>query len=162
MGLSDSDRNVAVALAEGLPLEPWPYARLAERLGLTENQIIAAAARLIEGGVVQRFGVIVRHRELGYRANAMVVWNVADDAVDAAGERLAALPYVTLCYQRPRRRPDWPYNLFSMIHGRERAAVEALVAEAARDGGIEDVPRAVLFSRRQFKQRGARYDAGAA
>ena len=99
----------------------------------------------------------MRHHELGYRANAMVVWDVPDSQVGVAGERLAQLPFVTLCYQRPRRPPDWPYNLFSMIHGRDQSKVEALVHEAAAQAGLTEVARATLFSRRRFKQRGARY-----
>ncbi|MEN8195050.1 MAG: hypothetical protein ABFS30_00880 [Pseudomonadota bacterium] len=81
----------------------------------------------------------------------------ADAAVGEIGEKLAALDYVTLCYRRPRRLPAWPYNLFCMIHGRDRATVEALAEEAAAAAGAADCPRSVLFSTRQFKQRGARY-----
>jgi DNA-binding Lrp family transcriptional regulator len=112
---------------------------------------------LIDRGVIRRFGLVLSHRDLGYRANAMVVWDIPDDAVGEIGEALAKLPFVTLCYRRPRRPPDWPYNLFCMIHGRDRKTVEALAEEAARAVGAGDCPRAVLFSTRQFKQRGARY-----
>ncbi len=89
----------------------------------------------------------------------MVVWDLADDVVRDAGRRLARLPFVTLCYRRPRRLPDWPYNLFTMIHGRDRTSVEALVVEAAETADLDTVPRAILFSRRRFKQRGACYAA---
>jgi DNA-binding Lrp family transcriptional regulator len=106
--------------------------------------------------------VVVRHRELGYRANAMVVWDVPADRVTGAGRQLAALPYVTLAYQRPRRLPAWPYNLFCMIHGRDRRAVRDLVDQASGAVGLSDLPRAILFSRRCFKQRGARYGVSAA
>jgi hypothetical protein len=87
----------------------------------------------------------------------MVVWDVPDARVGAAGRTLAALTFVTLCYRRPRRPPAWPYNLFCMIHGLDRATVEALVSQASAAAGLEDLPKAVLFSRRRFKQRGARY-----
>jgi len=164
MELNDIDLRLAAALAEGLPLDPRPYARLGQALGLDEAEVIARTRRLIAAGVVARFGMIVRHRPLGYRANAMVVWDLTDARVGGIGQQMAALPYVTLCYRRPRRLPDWPYNLFCMIHGRERAAVEGLVEQAAEACGIAAAPRAVLFSRRCFKQRGARYtppdDAG--
>jgi DNA-binding Lrp family transcriptional regulator len=112
---------------------------------------------LTERGVIRRFGLVLSHRDLGYNANAMVVWDIPDAAVGEIGEKLAALDYVTLCYRRPRRLPDWPYNLFCMIHGRDRATVEALAEEAAATAGAADCPRSVLFSTRQFKQRGARY-----
>ena len=161
MDLSETDRRLAAALAEGLPLDLHPYARLGETLGLDEAEVIARTRRLVESGAIRRLGVIVRHRALGYRANAMVVWDAPDAQVAEIGRRLAALPFVTLCYRRPRRPPDWPYNLFCMIHGRERATVEAQADEAVAACGIAGLPRDLLFSRRCFKQRGARYAASA-
>ncbi len=158
-GLSDADRRLIAAVADGLPSIARPYSAIGKQIGMTEAEVIEGLRRLIADGVITRFGVVVRHRALGYRANAMVVWDVPDTQVDAIGRRLAALPYVTLCYQRPRRPPTWPYNLFCMIHGRDRAAVEAQIAEASAAAGIEDRPRAVLFSKRCFKQKGAHYGA---
>ena len=157
MVVSPSDRDLLAALEEGLPLASRPYAQLGERIGRSELDVIARLKRLLTDGIIRRFGVIVRHRELGYRANAMVVWDLPDEAVAETGRLLAGLPYITLCYRRPRRLPDWPYNLFCMIHGRDRTAVEALVEEATRHAGIAGRPREILFSRRRFKQRGARY-----
>ena len=158
MNVTDpTELAVIAALQEGLPLEARPYAALGRPIGLTENEVIEAIGGLIDRGVIRRFGVIVRHRALGIRANGMVVWDIPDDQVAAAGRRLAELPYVTLCYRRPRRLPDWPYNLFCMIHGSDRATVLDQVTEAAEACGLSDVPRDVLFSRRCFKQRGARY-----
>lgn len=157
MELNDRELRLIAAIQDGLPLVPRPYASIGERMGIGEAEVIAGLRRLIHGGVIKRFGVIVRHRELGYRANAMVVWDVPDARVGEAGRTLAALPFVTLCYRRPRRLPLWPYNLFCMIHGRDRGAVEALVDRASAAAGLGGAPRAVLFSRRRFKQRGARY-----
>ena len=157
MGVTDRDRRLIAALSEGLPLVPKPYAALAEKVGLSEGEVIDALKGLLGDGVIRRFGVVVRHHELGYRANAMVVWDVADEEIGDAGRRLAALPFVTLCYRRPRRLPAWPYNLFCMIHGRDRGEVEDLIERAAREADLGAAPREVLFSRRRFKQRGARY-----
>ena len=157
MELNERDRRLIAAVQDGLPLAPRPYAAIGEKIGIGEAEVIAGLRRLIDDGVIKRLGVIVRHRELGYRANAMVVWDVPDTRVGDAGRVLAALPFVTLCYRRPRRPPAWPYNLFCMIHGRDRGTVEGLVDQATAAAGLEGLPRAVLFSRRQFKQRGARY-----
>ncbi len=157
MELTAADRALLAALADGLPLVARPYAEIGRRSGLDEQQVLARLRRMIAAGVIRRFGLVVHHRALGYRANAMVVFDVPEARLPEAARRLAALPYVTLCYRRPRRPPLWPYNLFCMIHGKERARVLALVAEAAEAAGIADLPRAVLFSRRCFKQRGARY-----
>lgn len=157
MALDDRDRRLLDALQDGLPLVSRPYAALAAACGLPEHEVLSRLGRLGEEGVIRRFGVVVRHRELGYRANAMTVWDVSDDAAGDAGRRLAALDFVTLCYRRPRRPPDWPYTLFAMIHGRDRATVEGLVDRATVEAGLSGCPRAILFSRRRFKQRGARY-----
>jgi DNA-binding Lrp family transcriptional regulator len=144
----------------GLPLVERPFAAIAASLGLAESEAIERIQALIEDGTVKRFGVIVRHRELGYRANAMVVWDLPDDSVDALGQRIGALPFVTLCYRRPRRPPDWPYNLFTMIHGRNRESVLGQVQTMACALGLGSVPREVLFSASRFKQRGALYRQG--
>jgi DNA-binding Lrp family transcriptional regulator len=162
-GLPDSrDRRLLAAIQEGLPLVSRPYAEIGRRAGLSEAEVLERLGRWLEAGVVKRLGVVVRHRELGYRANAMVVFDVPDERVGDIGARLAACPGVTLCYHRPRRGPDWPYNLFCMIHGRDRAKVEAQVEALAAAAGIAGLPRAVLFSRRCFKQRGALFRRGSA
>jgi DNA-binding Lrp family transcriptional regulator len=153
------DYRLLKAVERGLPLVSRPYAALAEHLGLAEAEVIARFWLLRVHGFIKRFGVVVRHRELGYRANAMVVWDVPDDQVAELGTRLGGDPNVTLCYRRPRRPPHWPYNLFTMIHGRDRAAVLAGVDRLADRYGLAGIPHRVLFSRRRFKQRGASYGA---
>lgn len=157
MELTPNERNLIAAIQDGLPLDPYPYAAIGRMIGLSESEVIDGLRGLIDRGVIQRFGLVLSHRNLGYRANGMVVWDIPDDDVGEIGDRLAALPFVTLCYRRPRRLPDWPYNLFCMIHGRDRRIVEALTEKAACAVGASDYPRAMLFSTRQFKQRGARY-----
>lgn len=155
--MTHQDRALLAAIENGLPLSPHPYAEIADRLGWEETRVIERLQRLAADGTIKRFGIIVRHHELGYRANAMTVFNIDDERLAAAGETLAALPYVTLCYRRPRRPPNWPYNLFCMIHGRDENEVRAQVDAAAAAARIAERPRAILFSRRRFKQRGARY-----
>jgi DNA-binding Lrp family transcriptional regulator len=155
MGLTAQDRRLIDALEDGLPLVARPYAVLARSLGCGEAELRDRIEGLVAHGLARRFGVVVRHRALGYRANAMVVWDVDDAQASEAGRRLAALDYVTLAYRR-RRANDWPYNLYCMIHGRDRVRVEALIEAATRAAGLEGTPRAVLFSRRAFKQQGAR------
>jgi DNA-binding Lrp family transcriptional regulator len=126
---------------------------------LSEEEVIGRLKTLVETGIIKRLGLIVRHHELGFAANAMVVWDIHDDQVGDIGRRMAELPFVTLCYRRPRRPPDWPYNLFCMIHGRDRHIVLAQIAELRGALGLSQVPYAVLFSLRRFKQRAARYRA---
>jgi DNA-binding Lrp family transcriptional regulator len=155
--LEDADYALAGALEIGLDLTTRPFANLAARCGLAEPECRRRLGRLQELGVARRFGVVVRHRELGYTANAMVVWDVPEARVDDIGRRLAGESAVTLCYQRPRQPPDWPYNLFAMLHGRDRSGVLAELAAMRARLDLEDIPCQPLFSRRRFKQCGARY-----
>ena len=144
-------------IESGLPLVPRPYAEIADRLGVSEDRVIETLDSLMADGCIKRFGVIVRHRELGYVANAMVVWDVPDQSVDEIGQLFGGAPFVTLCYRRPRRPPNWPYNLFTMIHGLNRDHVLEQVEHLRNLVPNTDFPSATLFSRRRFKQRGARY-----
>lgn len=155
------DAALIGAIQGGLPLVERPFAAIAADLGLEEEAVIARIQTLMATGAIKRLGVVVRHKELGYGANAMVVWDLPDAEVDALGRRIGQLPYVTLCYRRPRCLPDWPFNLFTMIHGRDRTAVLALIAALKRDLDLEASPCEVLFSGRRFKQRGAFYQAAA-
>lgn len=157
MDVTQHDLCLIEAVQQGLPLVARPYAAIGERCGLSEQAVIDGLKNLIAGGVIKRFGVIVRHHELGYRANAMVVWDIPDEAVRDIGRRFGDFDFVTLCYRRPRQRPGWPYNLFSMIHGQDRGAVLEQVGHLADACGLSDVPHEALFSTRRFKQRGALY-----
>ena len=155
--LSDQDQQLLAAVTDGLPITTRPYAALAEKLGLSETQVINRLQQLIDCGVIKRFGVVVHHRELGYRANGMVVWDIADDLVGDFGRAIAAFPCVTLSYRRPRHLPAWPYNLFTMVHGHHRQQVIAKVAEIVEECDLHEIPHEILFSTRRFKQRGASY-----
>ncbi|MDX1432713.1 MAG: AsnC family protein [Gammaproteobacteria bacterium] len=157
--MADLTTELIAAVQNGLPLTPAPYADVAARLGVAEETVLAELRRLADAGVIKRLGVVVRHHELGFRANAMVVWDVPDDRVAAAGRALAADSAVTLCYRRPRRLPLWPYNLFCMIHGRDRTLVHHHIDRLRQMSEVADIPYDVLFSLRRFKQRGARYAA---
>ena len=151
--LLPEERKLVPSFAPGLPLVPRPYAGL----GLDEDAAIATLGRWLEAGVVRRIGAVVRHRRLGYTANAMVVWEVPEAEVAALGRRAASDPAVTLCYRRARALPEWPYNLYCMVHGRERARVLHEVKRLGSQHGLGAFPHAVLFSRRCFSQRAARY-----
>ena len=155
------DQRLVSALEPGLKLVPRPYQALASQLGWSEGQVLSSLKRLVDVGVISRFGCILRHRRLGYASNAMAVWDVVDDQVDAIAERLAAIDCVTLCYRRTRRPPEWSFNLFAMIHGQERERVEAQIRAAELECGLHNYPNAVLFGTRCFKQSGARYFSNA-
>ncbi len=155
--LEELERRLIMALQEGLPLFMRPFAVLAERVGCEELEVLARIRRWCEEGVIKRFGVVVRHRELGYTANAMLVQDIPDAEVEAVGQRLAREPEITLCYLRPRVPPQWGYNLFCMIHGQDREEVLAAIAALREKLGLTGFAHEVLFSRSCFKQNGARY-----
>lgn len=155
--LTAAEEKLMAALQDGLPLELRPYASLAERTGLTETEVLDYLQSWLARGLVKRFGIIVRHHELGWTANAMCVWDVPDDQVSQLGEHLAQQADVTLCYRRARDLPAWPYNLYCMIHGRERSQVEARIQTINNELNLRMYPHQILFSLRRYKQRGARY-----
>lgn len=150
-------RRLLTEIQNGLPLVKRPYAEIGARIGMNEKEVINAISDLIKQGVIKRHGVVVRHHELGYRTNAMVVWDIPDDLMDQIPHQMKQFPFITLCYRRPRRLPVWPYNLFCMIHGRDRESVLANLDGMIADCGWHHLKHEVLFSRRRFKQRGARY-----
>lgn len=159
--LRADDSPLLHALSTGLHLTPRPYAALALQLGRDEIAVIARIAVLLAAGILTRLGVIVRHRALGFAANAMVVWDVPDTATCTAGQALAALPGVTLAYERRPVGGVWPYRLYCMIHARSRAEAGEVLARARALPELAGVDHRVLFSTRCFKQAGARLSEAA-
>ncbi|WP_051603107.1 Lrp/AsnC family transcriptional regulator [Simplicispira psychrophila] len=153
--IAAADRPLAALLEAGVPLEPQPFDRWAERLGRTPDDILHTLQQWLDNGTLRRLGAIVRHHELGFDANAMTVFDVPDSAVDACGELLAREPGVTLAYKRTPAA-GWPYNLYCMVHGRDRAAVLAVIERVTALSGLAHYPRQTLFSRQRFKQTGPR------
>ncbi len=151
------DYRLIEAIQNGLPISSRPYAKVGEALDLTEQDVIERLKRLKQQGLVKRLGVIVNHRQLGYRANAMIVLNVPNDLVDQIGGHISQFSFVSLCYQRPKQGDHWPYNLYCMIHGRNKQRVLEQLEQLIEACGLAYFPREVLFSKRCFKQRGAVY-----
>ncbi len=149
------DRAILQALMQGLPLVPRPYLAIARSLGLSEAAILARVRALTEARIVARLGIIVRHRALGWRSNAMVVWDMTPERITRAGPILAAQPGVTLCYERAPVPGIWPYRLYSMIHSRSRAEAMATLTRICGLPDFAGVPHHPLFSLHCFKQTGA-------
>lgn len=157
--LDEVDRRIILATQDGLPLVADPYGAVAEALGLDPDDIIARIVRMQQDGIIRRIGVVPNHYALGYRFNGMTVWDVADEDVEEAGARMTGLGFVSHCYQRPRRLPHWPYNLFAMIHARDAGTAESLVSEIADALGNMNRGHHVLFSTRILKKTGLRLTA---
>lgn len=150
------DRRLIVATQAGLPLVPRPYHALAEQLGTTAEEVMARLRAMLERGTIRRIGAVPNHYAIGYTANGMSVWDVPDEYIDELGSRVGALDFVTHAYHRPRALPDWPYNLFAMVHGSSREEVLTKVAEIR--GLLGDACRQhdVLFSTGILKKTGLR------
>ena len=159
MELSATDRALIGWLSRGLPLVARPYDAIGKDIGLSGTEVRAAVERLDTQGALSRFGVIVRHHELGYRANGMVVWDIPDSKMNDIASALARQECVTLCYSRPRRLPHWRYNLFTMIHGKTRAETERNLADVIERLDLSSNAHEILFSTKRYKQRGASYGA---
>jgi DNA-binding Lrp family transcriptional regulator len=156
MALSEFDRQLIAATQGGLPLVARPYEALGAALGVSAEAVRERLAGMLASGLIRRIGAVPNHYKLGFTANGMSVWDVADDRVDALGARVAQLAGVSHCYRRPRRLPVWPYNLFAMLHGRSRDEVQrqadriaALLGDACRSHDI-------LYSTAILKKTGLR------
>ena len=155
--LTSEDRALIKAVQGGLPIVSRPYAEIAKQLNSSEAEVISRLQYLIDNGAIKRYGVVVRHKELGYTANGMVVWDIPDDKVEEMGICIGKYDCVTLSYRRPRRLPDWSYNLFTMVHGSSREEVTQKVEDIVEKCGLQNIEHNILFSTRRFKQRGASY-----
>ena len=156
MALDDFDRALIAATQGGLPLVPRPYDAVGERLGVSGQQVRERLAQMLESGLVRRIGAVPNHYRLGFTANGMSVWDVDDALVDPLGERIGQLPGVSHCYRRPRRLPDWPYNLFAMLHGRTRAEVQAQAVPLRELLGSACRGHDILYSTAILKKTGLR------
>lgn len=154
---SDFDQALVSATAGGLPLVPQPYAAVAETLGVSGNRVRQGLADLLVRGAIRRIGAVPNHYRLGLRGNGMTVWDIEDDAVDRLGAAVAALEGVSHCYRRPRRLPLWPYNLFAMLHGRDRDEVHAAAARVAALVAGHCRGHDILFSQAVLKKTGLRF-----
>lgn len=157
--LDELDRRIVIATQAGLPLVAEPYRAVAEMVGATEAEVIARLSHLLASGAIRRIGVVPDHYALGYTANGMSVWDVADETIMAIGTMVGALDFVTHCYQRPRHLPLWPYNLFAMVHGRSHAEVEDKVGRIAALIGAAARAHEILYSTRILKKTGLRIAA---
>lgn len=147
--ISPEEIGVVRALQGDLPVAPSPFAEAAERLGLTQEALLATLTRMREQGHLRRIAAVLHHRQAGFRANAMGVWAVPEARVDEAGTTFSAYQAVSHCYQRPVY-PDWPYSIFTMVHGRTPAECEATLEAMSKATGLTEY--AALYSTKEYKK----------
>ena len=156
MMLDTTDRKIIEATQAGLPLAPEPYAEIGAKLGLDQREVIERMATMMADGVIRRIGAAPNHYAFGMTANGMTVWDVDDEMAGDLGQEIGALEFVSHCYLRPRALPDWPYNLFAMVHGKDRAEVERKRALIADLLGPCCNHSDILYSTRILKKTGLR------
>ncbi len=157
MALDDINHQILTVMENGLDICHNPYAKIAKAVNIDEKILLQRLQKMLDDGILKRMGIVVRHHELGYNANAMIVWDIPDDMVENIATSIAVEGFITLCYQRPRQLPDWPYNLFCMIHGSKRDEVILQKDDMIKRLGLDNINHQILFSTRRLKQTGAKY-----
>ncbi len=156
MTLSERDKRLIHLLQGDLPVTERPFARLAERVDMSEAEVMERIRAFQAAGLIRRFGATLFHQRSGYPVNVMVAWRVPEEEVEAVGRKLAEYRNVTHCYQR-RTAPGWPFNLFCMVHGETATELTSAVARMAREAGVSDYK--LLFSEEELKKTSMRYFA---
>jgi len=154
--LDETDLAIMHATQAGLPLSPQPYQRIAGELGLTAEIVMTRMAAMQEQGIIRRIGAVPNHYKLGYRFNGMTVWNVPDEVIDKLGLQVGQLEFVSHCYHRPRHLPEWPYNLFAMVHGKTQMDVDQQIRQITDLLGDYNQGSEVLYSTKILKKTGFR------
>ncbi|MEQ1528146.1 MAG: Lrp/AsnC family transcriptional regulator [Methylococcales bacterium] len=154
--LDDIDRQIIQASQAGLPLTAEPYQAIAMQLGLNVDEVMTRLRVMQEQGIIRRIGVVPNHYKLGYGFNGMTVWDVPDEYIDALGQQVGQLAFVSHCYHRPRHLPDWPYNLFAMVHAKTQAEADRQIGQISELLGDFNQGSAVLFSTKILKKTGFR------
>jgi DNA-binding Lrp family transcriptional regulator len=147
--MDDLDRRIVRAIQDGLPIVEEPFAAAARGLGISVDELLARLRAMLERGEVRRFGASVAHRSAGFDWNVMCVWRVPAESVEAFAREAVQLGSVTHCYERPGL-PGWPYNVYTMIHGRTEGDSQAVIDGVCRATGQTDY--VALLSTREFKK----------
>ncbi|MCF6281926.1 MAG: AsnC family transcriptional regulator [Candidatus Polarisedimenticolaceae bacterium] len=156
ISLDEVDRAIVRATQAGLPLVPEPYQQVADEVGISSKEVQQRMQRMLELGCIRRIGAVPNHYTLGFRGNGMTVWDVPDEKVREYGKKIGDLDFVSHAYHRPRHLPEWSYNLFAMVHGKDRSEVDIKTAQIAKLLGDDCRAHEVLCSSRILKKTGLR------
>jgi DNA-binding Lrp family transcriptional regulator len=153
-GLRPTDIAAIRELQVDIPLIPEPYRPMAERMGISEGAFFEIAARLTAEGYLRRMAAVLHHREAGFRANAMGVWVVPPERAEEVGRIMGSFLGVSHCYLRPTY-PDWPYNIFTMVHGQNEKDCQDIISAISQATGITEY--ALLYSTKEYKKVRLKY-----
>jgi DNA-binding Lrp family transcriptional regulator len=151
--MDKTDVELLKLAQDGIPLTHSPFRGFASELEISEQEVVDRLKKLRTAGKIRRFAASIGHRAIGITANAMCVWNVPDERIEEVGKIMADFSEVTHCYERPRY-PDWPYNLFTMVHSYTPEDCKKVATRISAATGIKDYT--LFFSEREFKKTGVR------
>jgi DNA-binding Lrp family transcriptional regulator len=152
--LTKLEKKVIAAIQGDMPIAEQPYVQIAQELKIDESLLIKTLNDLVQRGIMRRFGATLRHQKSGFKANAMTAWQVNEDRIDAVGNIMAGFKEVSHCYRRDPKQ-DWPYNLYTMIHGLDEQHCRKTAKKMAAKAGVDRY--CLLFSRREFKKTSMKY-----
>jgi DNA-binding Lrp family transcriptional regulator len=148
-----ADEKLIRLLQDGISFEHAPFAACALELGISESDVISRLKSLIETQKIRRFGASIGHITLGFTANGMGVWDVPPERIEEVGQIMSSFEAVSHCYERPRFE-EWPYNMYTMIHGRSQEECEAAAKKISKAVGISNYE--LVFSEKELKKKGVR------
>ena len=154
--LDDTDKVLIRLTQAGLPLVNRPFQQLADQTGLTLEEVLSRFQKMQDAGVIRRIAAVPNHYRLGFTTNGMTVWDVDDNQISVLGKQIGQLDFVSHCYERPRHPPQWPYNLFAMVHGKSREDVKHSIEHIRGILGVHCRSCDVLYSSRILKKTGLR------
>ena len=152
--IEELEKKIIRYLQGDLPVTLRPFASLADKIGIREEDLLEKTRLLKEQGILRRFGATLRHQLAGFHANAMVAWRVPEDKVEKSGNLMAGFREVSHCYQR-RIHGEWKYNLFTMIHGKNNKDCEHIAKEIA--DMVEVNEYVVLLTLKEYKKTSPKY-----
>lgn len=152
--LDNLDKSIIALMQQDLPLKPEPYKEMAQSLGISQEELLCRLQSYRASGKIRKLGAVLRHRKVGYSANALCAWIVAPERMAEVGAMLAAEPYITHCYERVSR-PGWPYTMYTMLHGHSRQECESYARDLAKRANLTDF--VLFYSTKEWKKTSMRY-----
>ena len=152
--LSEVDKKIVRAMQGDFPIVAEPYKKIAEEVGITEEELLARLEQFRQDGTIRHFGAVLKHREVGFAANVLCVWVVPEERMDEVAANMCSHMAVTHCYDR-NTTPDWPYNFYTMIHGSSRENCEEIAAQLAEENNLSQ--RTMLYTGKEWKKTSMRY-----
>lgn len=152
--LSQLEKEVLKVLIEGIPLVERPYEAIAEKLGISQEEVISAIKGLLDKKIIRRLGATLRHNLAGYEGNAMVAWKVPEERMDEVGKWFSEKAFVSHCYVR-ETHPEWPYNFYTMCHAKTKEELKAFIEEAARELNLNEYE--ILYTVKEIRRKHAQY-----